>query len=65
MKTEFMKASQRTTISLYGTVYNKLFQYKKKKEHETGLRLNFQQAISMLLNEISSAQKKNIEPEHE
>lgn len=60
-----MKASQRTTISLYGKVYNILFRYKKKKEQETGLRLNFQQVISMLLMELNSANKKNIEPENE
>ncbi len=65
MKPEFMKASQRTTISLYGKVYNILFRYKKKKEQETGLRLNFQQVISMLLMELNSANKKNIEPENE
>lgn len=50
-----MKTTQRTTISVYGNVYNELARYKKEKEQQTGYRLSFPQALALMLKEIGSA----------
>lgn len=49
-----MKATQRTTISLSGKVYNELNRYKKEKELQTGYRLSFQQTLALMLKELCS-----------
>lgn len=55
-----MKTTQRTTISVYGNVYNELSRYKKEKEQQTGYRLSFPQILAMMLKEVYPAKNKKL-----